>query len=76
MQRCNVYTEGLKGCLVWLSFHKVAGVTYEESMTKPVHLVRWRDPAFETAQIAARKAPEQGVKAPAGTPVAPEASHA
>ena len=67
-----VYTLGLKGCLVWRSFHKAAGFTIEETATKPVHMVRWRNPAVERAQIAARTAPKQGVKAPAGTPVAPE----
>jgi len=49
---------------VWKSFYRAAGFTYEESMTKPVHMVRWRDPAVERAQIAARTAPKQGVKAP------------
>jgi len=72
----HIYTARLKGALVWRSFHKAAGFTTEETMTKPVHRVRWRDPAAEAAQITARKAPKQGVKAPAGTPVAPEASHA
>ena len=27
---------------------------------RPAHIVRWRDPAAETAQIAARKASKQG----------------
>ena len=69
----QVYTEGLKGCMIWRSFHKAAEYTIEESATKPAHGVRWRDPAAQTALIAARKAPKQGVNAPAGTPVAPEA---
>jgi hypothetical protein len=70
----HVYTEGLKGCLVWRSFYKAAGFTYEETVTKPVHMVRWRDPAAEAAQIAARKAPKQGVKASPATPAYPEAA--
>ena len=70
----QVYTEGLKGCLVWNSFHRAAGFAYEESMTKPVHRVRWRDPAAEAAQIAARKASKQGVKALPAAPAYPEAA--
>jgi len=70
----HVYTEGLKGCMVWRSFYKAAGVTIEETMTKPVHMTRWRDPATEAAQIAARKASKQGVKTPAHGPVGPELS--
>jgi hypothetical protein len=69
----HIYTAGLKGCLVWPSFHRAAERTIEESATKPVHGVRWRDPAAQTALIAARKAPKRGVSAPAGTPVALEA---
>ena len=72
----HVYTDGLKGCLVWKSFYRAAGYTIEESAGKPVHQVRWRDPAVETAQISARKARKQGVKVPAGTPVPPDASGA
>jgi hypothetical protein len=70
----HVYTEGLKGNLVWRSFYRAAGFTYEESITKPVHMVRWRDPAAEAAQIAARKASKQGVKALPATPAYPEAA--
>jgi hypothetical protein len=47
----------------WLgpSFRLAALVTYEETATRQVRMVRWRDPAVETAQIAARKGPKQGV---------------
>jgi hypothetical protein len=70
----QIYTAGLKGCLVWRSFHKAAGYTVEETATKPVHKVRWRDAAVERAQIAARTAPKQGVRAPAAIPAYPEAA--
>ena len=59
---------------MWKSFYRAAGFAYEESMTKPVHMVRWRDPAAEAAQIAARKALKQGVKALPATPGYPEAA--
>jgi hypothetical protein len=64
----HIYTAGMKGCLTWPSFHRAALFAYEETATKPAHVVRWRDPAAETAQITARKAPKQGVNAPATTP--------
>src|SRR5215831_20072281 len=48
----QVYTAGLKGCLIWRTFHKAAERTIEETATKPVHMIRWRDPALERAQIA------------------------
>jgi len=67
----HVHTEGLKGGLIWRSFHKAAGITIEETITKPVHVTRWRDPAAETAQITALVARKQGVKSPIGTRVAP-----
>ena len=70
----QVYTVGLKGCLVWRSIYKAAGYTVEETATKPVHMVQWRDPAVERAQIAARTGPKQGVKAPAAIPAHPEAT--
>ena len=72
----QVYTAGLKGCLMWRSFYRAAERTYRESATEPVRQVRWIDPAVTRAQIGGSTAPKQGVKAPAGTPVAPEASHA
>ena len=68
----HVYTAGLEGALVWRSFHKAAERTYRESATEPVRQVRWVDPATTRAQIAGSMAPKQGVKAPGGTPVAPE----
>jgi len=70
----HIYSAGLKGCLVWRSFHKAAERTIEETTTKPVHMVRWRDPAVERAQITARTAPKQGVKGAGRTPAYPEAA--
>ena len=67
----HVYTAGLKGALVWRSFHKAAGYTIEETATKPAHRVRWECPEARAARIAATLARKQGVNAPAGTPVAP-----
>ena len=72
----HVYTAGLKGCLVWWSSHRAAERTYRESATEPVRQVRWVDPAIVRAQISGTTAPKQGVKAPAATLVAPDASHA
>src|SRR5215472_14947647 len=40
----RVYTAGLKGALVWRSFHKAAGYTIEETTTKPVHMARCESP--------------------------------
>ena len=70
----HVYTAGLKGCLVWRSFHKAAGYTVEETATKPVHMVRWESPEARAVRITATLAPKHRVTAPAGTPVAPERS--
>src|SRR5262249_22154453 len=64
----HVYTADLKGRMVWRSFYRAAEFTYEEAVTKPVHMVRWRDPAVERAQITARTAPKQGVKGAGRTP--------
>jgi len=72
----QVYTEGLKGCMVWRSFHKAAGYTVEETATKPVHMVRWESPEARAARITATLAPKRGVKAPAGTPVGPDCAEA
>ena len=72
----QVYTEGLKGCLVWRSFYRAAGYTFRESAMKPVHQAPWVDPTAVRAQFSATTGAKQGVKAPAGTPVAPGASHA
>jgi hypothetical protein len=72
----HVYTAGLQGCLVWRSFYRAAERSYRESATEPVRQVRWVDPATVRAQTAGTTAAKQGVKAPAGTPVTPEASHA
>src|SRR5262249_26280251 len=59
----HVYTAGLKGCLVWRSFHKAAGYTIEETATKPVHMVRWESSEARAARITATLAPKHGVKA-------------
>jgi hypothetical protein len=63
----EIHTEGLKGALVWPSFHKAALYSNAETVAKPVHPVRWEDPAVRSARIAATLAPKQGVKAPAAT---------
>src|SRR5215471_10654944 len=54
----HVYTAGLKGCMVWRSFHKAAGFTIEETATKPVHMVRWESPKVRAARITAALAPK------------------
>jgi len=40
----HVYTLGLKGCLVWRSFHKAAERTIEENAQVPVRSRRYRRP--------------------------------
>jgi len=70
----QVYTAGLKGCLVRRSFHKAAGHTSKENAQTPVKRIRWEAP--EDAAQRYRAAPKRGVKAPAGTPVSPEHSTA
>jgi hypothetical protein len=75
-QPMAVTHRGLKGEMTCRSFHEAARWTYEETATKPLHRVRWRDPAIETAQITARTGRKQGVNAPGGTPVAPDGSRA
>jgi hypothetical protein len=72
----QVYTAGLKGCLVWRSFYSAAERTYRESATEPMRQAQWVDPTVTRAQIAGSTAPKQGVKAPAGTGIAPGASRA
>src|SRR5215471_11509191 len=67
----HVYTAGLKGCMVWRSFHKTAGLTCEESAAKPVHGVGWRNQADRVAQFTAASRDKQGVKPLGGTLVAP-----
>src|SRR5215831_405298 len=67
----QVYTAGLKGCLIWPSFHKAAGYTFKENAQTPVKRVRWEAP--EDAAQRYRAAPKQEVKAPAGTPGSPRA---
>ena len=70
----HVYTEGLKGCLVWRSFHKAAERTIEENAQVAVRSRRCRPRQDQQQGVGA--APKQGVKAPAGTPVAPELTDA
>jgi len=70
----QVYTAGLKGCLVRRSFHKAAGYTFKENAQTPVKRVRWEAPEDATQRYRAGQ--KQGVKAPAGTRVAPEQSAA
>src|ERR1043166_9665862 len=64
----QVYTEGLKGCLVWRSFYSAAGYTFEENDRAPVK--RRRPRASQDGQ-GVPTGPKQGVNAPAGSPVAP-----
>src|SRR5215472_11901898 len=68
----HVYTAGLKGCMIWQSFHKAAGRTCEESAAKPVHGARWSNPADRVAQFTAASRDKQGVKPLGGTLVAPD----
>jgi len=70
----QVYTAGLKGALVWRSFHKAAGYTFKENAQTPVKRVRWEAPEDATQRYRAGQ--KQGVKAPAGTRVAREQSAA
>ena len=59
----QIYTVGLKGCLVWRSFHKAAGYTFKENAQTPVKRVRWEAPEDATQRYRAGQ--KQGVKAPA-----------
>src|SRR5215468_7941257 len=70
----RVYTAGLKGCLIWRTFHKAAGYTFKENAQTPVKRVKWEAP--EDAAQRYRAGQKQGVKAPAGTRVAREQSAA
>jgi hypothetical protein len=56
----HIYTAGLKGCLVWPSFYRVAGLAIRESATKPVHQARWTDPIAVKAQFSATTGAKQG----------------
>src|SRR5437764_4298804 len=67
----RVTTAGLRGEMVYRSFHAMAAYTFRESATKPVHQARWVDPATVRAKISATTEAKQGVNAPLGTPVAP-----
>src|SRR5262249_24518916 len=61
----RIYTAGLKGCMIWRSFHKAAERTIEENASTPVASRRYRLPATD----------KQGVNAPATTPVGPSNPH-
>ena len=45
----HVYTAGLRGCIIWQSFHKAAERTIKENAQTPVRKARWRAPQ-DTAQ--------------------------
>jgi len=66
----QVYSAGLKGCLNWPSFRLAALFTYEETATKSVRMVRWRDNAARMAQYTAAYRINRGVNASAATPIA------
>jgi hypothetical protein len=70
----HVYTEGMKGCLVWRSFHKAAERMIEENAQVPARSRRYRPPQDQWQGV--RAAPKQRVKASAGTFLAPVASGA
>jgi hypothetical protein len=57
----HVYTEGLKGCLVWRSFHKAAERTIEENAQVPVRARRYRPPQDQWQGV--RAASKQGANA-------------
>jgi hypothetical protein len=60
----------LRGETTYRSFHEIALWTYEETATKPLHRVRWVDPAIRAARITAAFGPKQGVKRSGANPVA------
>jgi hypothetical protein len=66
----------IRSLTTYPSLHEMARWTIAETVTRPARQMRWRDPAIESAQIAARKGSKQGVSALAGTPIAPRASGA
>jgi hypothetical protein len=66
----QIATAGLRGETTYGSFHEAAKWTYEESATKPLHRVRWVDPAVRAARITAAFGPKQGVKPSAATAAA------
>jgi hypothetical protein len=61
-------TAGLRGETTYRSFHAMAGYSFKENARTPVRRARYR-PA-EEAQEGDPAASKQGVKAPAGVPVA------
>src|SRR5215472_11736885 len=61
----QVYTAGLKGCLIWRTFHKAAGYTFKENAQTPVKRVKWEAP--EDAAQRYRVGQKQGVKAVAAS---------
>jgi hypothetical protein len=62
---------GLRGETTYRSFHEMALWTYEETATRPLHRVRWVDPAVRATRIAAAFGPKQGVKPSAATTAIP-----
>jgi hypothetical protein len=68
----QVYTAGLKGRMVWRSFYRAAERMIEENAQASVRSRRYRPPQDQRQGVPTR--PKQGVKARAGTPVAPEAA--
>ena len=70
----RVTTAGLRGEMVYRSFHAMAAYTFRENAQTPVRRARWVAP--EDAAQRGHAAPKQGVNAPLGTPVAPSALHA
>jgi hypothetical protein len=67
----QVYTEGMKGCMVWRSFHSAAGYTFEENDRAPV---KRRRPRPSRGEQGVPTGPKQGVNAPPGTLIAPGAA--
>src|SRR5918911_1524253 len=58
----QVYSAGLKGCLVWRSFYKAAERTFEKNAKVPVRGRRYHPP--QDQQQGVRAGAKQGVKAP------------
>jgi hypothetical protein len=71
----EIHTEGLRGALVWPSFHKVAERHLAENAGRPVHSISWssvaaRD-AWRVAQRVSPKPHKQGVIAPGAITMPP-----
>ena len=63
----------LRGEMTYGSSHETALWTYEETATRPLHRVRWVDPAVRAARITAAFGLKQRVK-PADAAAAPSRS--